>query len=103
MVVFSSYELNKEYISSVFCINKEHPELHCDGQCFLAKKLNELEHQNKQTQDNLKKLIESVPEFKSYALCTLAPTFELKTYSGYFVKPIIKNSFSLFHPPKSLV
>ncbi len=33
------YELNVEYIVAKYCINKEKPQLHCDGKCHLAKQL----------------------------------------------------------------
>lgn len=33
------YELNKGYITEMFCVNKSRPSLHCDGKCFLMKKL----------------------------------------------------------------
>ena len=35
------YELRKEYISEVLCINREKPDLECEGSCILTKKLNE--------------------------------------------------------------
>jgi|SRR5690554_4064482 len=35
------YELNKAYITEMFCINKSRPELNCDGKCFLMQKLQE--------------------------------------------------------------
>ena len=33
------YELNKADIIARYCENKDRPELHCDGQCYLAKQL----------------------------------------------------------------
>ena len=33
------YQLNKEYITRVLCKNRDKPQLHCNGHCFLAKKL----------------------------------------------------------------
>lgn len=33
------YHLNKDYIARVLCQNRDKPQLHCDGQCYLAKKL----------------------------------------------------------------
>jgi len=33
------YQINKAYIARVLCENRSKPELHCDGKCFLAKKL----------------------------------------------------------------
>jgi hypothetical protein len=33
------YELNKAEIAARYCENKNRPELHCNGQCYLAKQL----------------------------------------------------------------
>ena len=33
------YLVNKDYIKTVLCINKDVPEMHCDGKCYLKKKL----------------------------------------------------------------
>lgn len=100
LIVYSSYQMNKEYITSVFCVNKAHPELHCDGQCFLAKKLKDLDGKNKQTQDNLKRVIEAAPEFSQVRINHNIPSFTLTSLSGYLEKPIKDLSISIFHPPK---
>lgn len=33
------YELNVEYITELFCENKDKPELQCNGKCHLAKQM----------------------------------------------------------------
>ena len=33
------YNINRNYIARVLCENRDRPELHCNGQCYLAKKL----------------------------------------------------------------
>ncbi len=38
-IIFFSYEFNKTYIIENYCINKNRPQLHCDGKCYLAQKL----------------------------------------------------------------
>lgn len=35
------YSLRKDYIIEAYCINKNRPELRCDGKCFLAQKIQE--------------------------------------------------------------
>lgn len=100
LVVYSGYKMNREYITSVFCINKEHPELHCDGQCFLAKKLKDLDGKNKQVQENLKRVIEAEPKFQSITINHQIPYFIIKSESGYLEKPVKDLSASIFHPPK---
>jgi len=102
LIVYSSYKLNKEYITSVFCINKVHPELHCDGQCFLSRKLKDLDNKNKQDQDNIKKVAEAEPKFQIITLNHNIPYFTLKSESGYLEKPVKDLSVSIFHPPKTV-
>ncbi|WP_443939112.1 hypothetical protein [Pedobacter sp. MW01-1-1] len=99
-IVYSGYKLNKEYITSVFCINKTHPELHCDGQCFLARKLKDLDHKNEQTQDSLKRLAEVEAKFQILTLSPPIAYFNHETESGYLEKPVINLSIAIFHPPK---
>ena len=33
------YELNINYIIETYCVNKDKPQLQCNGKCFLAKQL----------------------------------------------------------------
>ena len=33
------FEINREAIVAVFCINKDKPEMHCEGRCHLEKQL----------------------------------------------------------------
>ncbi|WP_133248497.1 hypothetical protein [Pedobacter yonginense] len=94
--------MNKEYITSVFCINKAHPELHCDGQCFLARKLKDLESKNKQAQENIKRVAEAEPRFQVVAVNQDLPYFLIKSESGYIEKPVKDLSVSIFHPPKTV-
>ena len=37
------YVINYDYISKVLCINKDKPELRCNGKCHLMKKLKQQE------------------------------------------------------------
>ncbi|GAB3999795.1 hypothetical protein GCM10028807_51040 [Spirosoma daeguense] len=48
------YHANKEYIARVLCQNRSKPELHCDGQCYLAKKLKtQQDKQDKETTERV--------------------------------------------------
>jgi hypothetical protein len=48
-VIRANYLLNKDYIAKVLCINREKPQMHCNGKCYLAKKLKEQERQEQQS------------------------------------------------------
>lgn len=53
------YNVNKEYIASVLCENRDKPELACNGKCYLNKKLknnnNENSHKHSEPQIDLSK------------------------------------------------
>lgn len=100
LIMYSSYQLNKDYITGVFCINKAHPELHCDGQCFLSKKLKELDQKTKTNQENLKKSIEGFVTFKIISVQQDFFTSVAKPTIGYLEKPTINLSMIIFHPPQ---
>ncbi len=45
MGIIAWYQINKEYVATVLCENKDKPELKCCGKCYLNKQL-------KKTEDN---------------------------------------------------
>ena len=79
-VIVSFYEVNKEYITKIYCINKEKPELKCDGKCHMKKMIKKSE----------KKEQESFPE----------GTLELKVLT--FVKSDFNQNFSTINKLKEL-
>src|SRR5690554_6181912 len=38
-VIFIDFKLNQDYITKVLCINREKPQLECNGQCVLMQKM----------------------------------------------------------------
>ena len=51
------YQLNKEYIARVLCENRDKPQLHCDGKCYLAKRLKaQQDKQDKETTERVQKV-----------------------------------------------
>ncbi|SEC23847.1 hypothetical protein SAMN04489761_2455 [Tenacibaculum sp. MAR_2009_124] len=47
-VVIIDFLLNQEYIKEFLCINKEKPELACNGKCYLTKQLEETQNKREQ-------------------------------------------------------
>ncbi len=39
LVPLVEYAVNYDYIVKVLCINKNRPEIHCNGKCYLSKEL----------------------------------------------------------------
>ncbi len=42
------YLVDYDYISTVLCINKDKPELHCNGQCYLMQEMAKVAEEQKE-------------------------------------------------------
>jgi len=55
--VYAGFELNRNYIATKLCENRNKPWLHCNGHCYLMKKLKQAEDKQaaneRETQKNL--------------------------------------------------
>lgn len=58
------YQVNKQYITRVLCQNRDKPQLHCNGKCYLAKKLKEQQEKQDQTTSDR---VESIPMLQLFA------------------------------------
>lgn len=58
------YQINKEYITRVLCENRDRPQLHCDGHCYLAKKL---KAQQKKQDQQTSELVQNLPTLHLFA------------------------------------
>lgn len=84
------YQLRKDFIAQAFCVNKQKPQLNCNGKCYLAKRLKATEEQESKAQHNIfdkyeipTMICEEVknPHFQSYIF---AHTPALDTYSSLY-------------------
>ena len=53
------YQLNQDYIARVLCENRDKPQLHCDGKCYLAKRLKA--QQDKQDKETTERVQQTAP------------------------------------------
>ncbi|MDB5139534.1 MAG: hypothetical protein JWR12_1450 [Mucilaginibacter sp.] len=55
--IYAGFELNKNYIATKLCENRDKPWLHCNGKCYFIKKIRQAEEKEKnderQSQKNL--------------------------------------------------
>ncbi|XZF13150.1 hypothetical protein ACTHGU_15290 [Chitinophagaceae bacterium MMS25-I14] len=103
--IIAWYEWNKNYVATVLCENKDKPQMHCCGKCYLRKQLNKADdgtekNQGKNNTVKWEKIEQApflVPENYSvpfYAVSTTSHfTSRYLAPSGY--DPLI----SVFHPP----
>ncbi len=47
VLIYASFNLKKDFIIQMFCINKDKPQLKCDGQCFLKRQIEEQHSEEK--------------------------------------------------------
>src|SRR5690606_17911547 len=53
--VYAGFELNRDFIATTLCENIDMPEMHCNGQCYLAKKIQQAQEKEKSNTQDLKK------------------------------------------------
>lgn len=97
------YIMDYEYISEVLCINKDKPEMHCNGKCYLMKSLAEAaEKEADQKKQNLLKKVDIPLLYVAQAEKTSPVVLQSPEKNSI---PIIPDFYSLqitaefFHPP----
>ncbi|RFS26739.1 hypothetical protein DVR12_02845 [Chitinophaga silvatica] len=58
-LVMLNFYLNQDYIAQNLCENRDKPQMHCNGKCHLAKKLNE---EDKKDRENPERKMENKNE-----------------------------------------
>ena len=93
------YQINKEYITRVLCENRDKPQLHCDGQCYLAKRLKaQQEKQNQQTSER----IQNIPSLQLFA-SPLASFEFLTTHFAVLQARIFPYHLATYQAPLSIL
>jgi hypothetical protein len=102
--VYAGFEANKSYIAKVMCVNKDKPWMHCNGRCYLMKKLKEATEKEKKQEEkeNLNRVVISFFEEPFRMVFTEPKILQLNrpTFPAY--KYRYGNSFidTIFRPPK---
>ncbi|KAB7727374.1 hypothetical protein F5984_22385 [Rudanella paleaurantiibacter] len=101
LVVLAWFKLYQPQIVRTLCENRNRPELHCDGQCVLAKKLAEADRQQQAANwDRLTEVsIFMAPQHLQFAFdpaITALTTTQLPPYRAD-CRPV--SGPAIFHPP----
>ena len=104
-LVYLDYQVRKDFIATVLCINKDKPEMRCQGKCHLRKQLTKAH--NQKTDKKSPALSKNNFEIYHHILSTFY--LESVIYSE-IILPIPPYQFSLnatvletlFHPPETL-
>lgn len=87
--LYGYYSLNKKMIADKLCINKNNPQLHCNGHCFLAKQLNKAEQNEKQQSQILKEKDEVVSSDEHQVLAFFIPHYVISKLHAAQVSPVL--------------
>ncbi|MEQ9439101.1 MAG: hypothetical protein RIG62_08625 [Cyclobacteriaceae bacterium] len=93
------YQLNRDYIANVLCINKDQPITVCEGSCYLAKRLKQ-QQQKEQSAPQV--------QLKDYPIgwitllrVQFSPLISEATIHGFHYDHYsFLGAISLFHPPQ---
>jgi len=100
-LVWVNYELNIESITEEFCVNKEKPELKCNGKCHLAEQLEEsspVESNEPAEASYIPQIPLFYQEIEETGLADSTPLEQnFKTFHFYSYQPFLK----IDHPPKA--
>jgi hypothetical protein len=97
-----NFYLNQETITAKFCVNKNKPQLHCNGKCFLAKKIKEQEQ--KEAADAIMEL-SKIEVVSASSYFTMLPeiffTVVKKNYAVYTENILNTSASRLLKPPRA--
>ena|SRR2546428_2304212 len=58
--VQAGFEANRDYIAKYLCENRNKPSLHCNGKCYLMKKLKQADSQKQEKNNELNNIFNEV-------------------------------------------
>jgi hypothetical protein len=79
------YQMNKQEIIAKFCVNKNRPMMHCDGQCYLGKQLKKAEENEKRQNQSLREKDEVISLYNQHTQLSYIPSFSFVSYIGYYI------------------
>ncbi len=102
-IILTDYQINKDYIAKVLCVNKNKPKMHCNGKCHLKNELNKAEKKEKSPANPLNEKNEIQLFSQSGSTMNLFNSVILtsnKLISDDSFHLSDKHLDSIFHPPQ---
>lgn len=103
LVVYANYLVNKEYIATTLCENREMPEMKCDGKCYLRKQLQQ-HHEEKESPASPREKHREIILFSVSVEPAPGVPYNLADVKSGVYRPVSseKHIHAVFHPPLSL-
>lgn|SRR5574343_12312 len=84
-LVMIDWKVNQDFITARYCVNKNKPELKCNGQCQLAKKLRKVENEINLLDSKGKNQSKKEFKTKQAEFTLLKPEFPSISNVGYYL------------------
>ena len=97
-IIQADFYVNQSYIAKNFCVNKDKPMMHCNGKCYLSKKLKQQDQG--QTPASRPEKFDIQPFFVPKVFL-LKNSYTVLQYCHFIQDENSVSSFSrlIFHPP----
>jgi hypothetical protein len=101
------YVVNYKYISTVLCVNKAKPKMHCNGKCHLMKELAKAAENEKPISSDKKNVAQEfevlfIEKLNSFQIATICFEDKRQFNSHYSNLYTFLNSPSVFQPPTKI-
>jgi hypothetical protein len=101
-LVMFEYYLNQDFVAKNLCINRDKPQLQCNGKCHLKKQLSEEERRDKESPERRAENRTETFYAASFDLISIAPLFTtiaVNYNNPHCIGMPVDQSFTIFHPP----
>ncbi len=102
--IIAWFNINQDKVVELFCINKNKPEMDCDGKCYLAKKLqksadatNETTAPNSKIKHTLEELF-FIDNTSQLTIRAIVRDYSFIAYHSYYSFQFL---ISVFQPPRA--
>ncbi|QHS60675.1 hypothetical protein [Chitinophaga agri] len=100
VIIMVKYKIDQAYIASVLCENRDKPDMHCNGKCYLRKQLKQDEQQQQNgTTAKEKYEVSYINVLQEFNFAPIAPAVDLLVH---YQDPALHTPLiSIFHPPQA--
>jgi len=103
-LLYLDFEIRRDYIIANLCVNRDKPMMHCDGKCYLAKRIADAKEKDARQAENdyLSHLIYQVMDIREVIYTASPVAFQIRTSIAYHYRSPFsaRNPIAdIFHPP----
>ena len=100
LFIYAGFELNRNYIATKLCENRDKPWLHCDGKCYFMKKIKQAqERERNEEHQSQKNLFQEALFARSPLIKFYSRVLQVMQVPGHRIElPVV--SLPVYQPPR---